>query len=87
MTTICRQRSAGLRRSSSALPSLNETTSLQLRAAGLRGEQISLVVAGRLGGRDGIHHMRGRIQGNRIEGEIVTGTRAPERMGWTAVRQ
>jgi len=60
---------------------------LQLRAAGLRGDQISLVVAGRLDGRDGTHRLRGRIQGNRIEGEILTGTRAPERMGWTAVRQ
>jgi hypothetical protein len=60
---------------------------LQLRAAGLRGEQISLVVAGRLGGRDGIHHLSGRISGNRIEGEIVTGTRAPERTAWKAERQ
>jgi SAM-dependent methyltransferase len=60
---------------------------LQLRAAGLRGEQVSLVIAGRLGGRDGIHHLSGRISGNRIEGEIVTGTRAPERMAWKAERQ
>ncbi|MBS0335875.1 MAG: class I SAM-dependent methyltransferase [Proteobacteria bacterium] len=60
---------------------------LQLRAAGLRGEQVSLVVAGRLGGKDGIHHLGGRIIGNRIEGEIVTGTRAPERMAWKAERQ
>jgi hypothetical protein len=60
---------------------------LQLRAAGLRGEQISLVVAGRLGGSDGIHHLTGRIRGNSIEGEIVTGTRTPVRTAWTAVRQ
>jgi hypothetical protein len=60
---------------------------LQLRAAGLRGEQISLVVAGRLGGRDGIHHLSGRIRENSIEGEIVTGTRTPVRTAWRAVRQ
>lgn len=29
----------------------------------------------------------GRIGGNRIEGEIVTGTRAPERTVWKAERQ
>jgi hypothetical protein len=60
---------------------------LQLRAAGLRGEQISLVVAGRLAGRDGVHHLSGRIRGDTIEGEIVTGTRTPVRSAWKAVRR
>ncbi|MCX7159494.1 MAG: hypothetical protein NT176_10205, partial [Proteobacteria bacterium] len=60
---------------------------LQVRAAGLRGEQISIVIAGRLAGRDGVHHLTGRIQGDRIEGEVLTGTRAPERSAWKAVRQ
>ena len=35
---------------------------LQVRAAGLRGEQVSIAVAGRLAGRDGVHHLTGRIQ-------------------------
>lgn len=60
---------------------------LELRAASLRGDEIHLVVAGSLGGRDGIHRFDGRIEGNRIEGEILTGTRAPERSTWSARRQ
>ena len=60
---------------------------LQVRAAGLRGEQVSIAVAGRLAGRDGVHHLTGRIQGDHIEGEILTGTRAPERSAWKASRQ
>ena len=28
-----------------------------------------------------------RIRGERMEGEILTGTRAPERMAWSAQRQ
>ena len=64
-----------------------EGTPLEVRAARLNGEELSLVVAGRFGERDGIHRFRGRISGNRIEGEILTGTRAPERTQWTAQRQ
>lgn len=60
---------------------------LEVRAARLLGEEIHLVVAGRLGGRDGIHRLSGRIRGERMEGEILTGTRAPERMAWIAQRK
>jgi protein-L-isoaspartate O-methyltransferase len=60
---------------------------LELRAAGLRGERITFVVAGKLDGRDGTHYLTGRIQGNRIEGEMATGTRAPERSAWKAERK
>ena len=59
----------------------------EVRAARLLGEEIHLVVAGRLGGRDGIHRLSGRIRGERMEGEILTGTRAPERMAWIAQRK
>lgn len=60
---------------------------LEVRAARLRGEDIHLVVAGRLAGRDGIHRLLGRIRGSRIEGEALTGTRSPERTAWSATRQ
>jgi SAM-dependent methyltransferase len=60
---------------------------LDVRAASLRGNEIHLVVSGMLGGRDGVHRLDGRINGDRIEGEILTGTRAPERSAWTAVRR
>ena len=60
---------------------------LEVRAARLLGEDLHLVVAGRLGGRDGIHRLAARIRGERMEGEILTGTRAPERMAWSAQRQ
>jgi SAM-dependent methyltransferase len=60
---------------------------LTVRAASLRGEEIHLVVAGTLGGNDGIHRFHGRISGGRIDGEIVTGTRAPERVEWHAQRK
>jgi hypothetical protein len=58
-----------------------------VRAARLLGEDLHLVVVGRLGGRDGIHRLAARIRGERMEGEILTGTRAPERMAWSAQRQ
>ena len=60
---------------------------LEVKAARLLGEDIHLVVSGRLGGRDGIHRMLGRIRGGSIEGEILTGTRSPERTAWKASRQ
>jgi len=62
-------------------------TPLTVRAASLRGEEIHLVVAGTLSGKDGVHRFDGKISGGRIEGEILTGTRAPERMVWSAQRQ
>jgi hypothetical protein len=58
-----------------------------VRAAALRGNEIRLVVAGTLGGNDGVHRFDGRISGERIEGEILTGTRTPQRISWTARRQ
>ena len=60
---------------------------LEVRAARLVGEDLHLVIAGRLGGRDGIHRLAAHIRGDRMEGEILTGTRAPERMAWRAQRQ
>ena len=65
----------------------DEGRPLEIRAARLLGEDIHLVVAGRLAGRDGIHRLFGRIRGARIEGEILTGTRSPERTAWSATRQ
>ena len=59
----------------------------EVRAASLRGNEVRLVVAGNVGGRDGIHRFDGRIVGDRIEGEILTGTRSPERTAWSAQRQ
>jgi hypothetical protein len=59
----------------------------EVRAASLRGTEIRLVVAGNVGGRDGIHRFDGRIDGDRIEGEILTGTRSPERAAWSAQRR
>jgi len=58
-----------------------------VRAASLRGEEIHLVVAGNLGGKDGVHRFDGKINGERIDGEILTGTRAPERVEWHAQRR
>lgn len=60
---------------------------LEIRAARLLGEDLHLVVAGRLAGRDGVHRLSGRVRGGRIEGEILTGTRSPERTAWSAQRQ
>jgi hypothetical protein len=60
---------------------------LTVRAASLRGEEIHLVVAGNLGGKDGVHRFDGKISGARIEGEILTGTRSPERVEWSAQRR
>jgi Ribosomal protein L11 methyltransferase (PrmA) len=60
---------------------------LTVRAASLRGDEIHLVVAGNLGGKDGVHRFDGKIGGPRIEGEILTGTRSPERTVWSALRQ
>jgi len=60
---------------------------LEIRAARLLGEDLHLVVAGQLAGRDGIHRLFGRIRGESIEGEILTGTRSPERTAWSARRQ
>ena len=65
----------------------DEGRPLEIRAARLLGEDIHLVVAGRLAGRDGIHRLSGKIRGSRIEGEILTGTRSPERTAWSATRQ
>ena len=45
------------------------------------------LVEGRLAGRDGVHRLLGRIRGQRIEGEMQTGTRSPERSVWSAQRQ
>jgi hypothetical protein len=59
----------------------------EIRAASLRGNEIRMVVAGSLGGKEGIHRLDGRIAGDRIEGEMLTGTRAPERSAWNAQRQ
>src|SRR4051812_38287135 len=72
---------AGPRRAS------DEDRPLQVRAASLRGSEIRLVIAGLLGGRDGVHRFDGRISGDRIEGEILTGTRSPERAPWSAQRK
>lgn len=66
---------------------VSEGAPLEVRAARLRGEELSLIVAGRLGVRDGLHRLSGRVVGNRIEGEILTGTRIPERMAWKAARE
>ena len=66
---------------------VEEARPLEIKAARLLGEDIPLVVAGRLGGRDGIHRLFGRIRGARIEGEILTGTRSPEHTAWSATRQ
>ena len=63
------------------------TSPLAVRAARLHGEDLTVVVAGRVGGRDGIHRFSGHIKGDRIEGEIVTGTRSPERTHWSAERK
>lgn len=60
---------------------------LEVRGARLRGLDVSIIVTGRLGRRDGVHRMTGRISGDRIDGEIITGTRAPERVAWEAARQ
>ncbi len=60
---------------------------LDVKAARLLGESIHLVVSGRLAGRDGIHRFAGRIRDGVIEGEILTGTRSPERTAWRAQRQ
>ncbi len=60
---------------------------LEVKAARLLGESIHLVVSGRLAGRDGIHRFAGRIRDGAIEGEILTGTRSPERTAWRARRQ
>ena len=60
---------------------------LEVRAARLRGEELSLIVAGRFGARDGLHRLSGHIAGNLIEGEILSGTRTPERMAWKATRE
>ena len=60
---------------------------LEVRAARLLGEDLHLVVSGRLAGRDGIHRLFGKIRGSRIEGEILTGTRSPDRTAWSALRQ
>lgn len=65
----------------------NSGPPLEVRAARLLGEDIHLVVTGKLGGRDGIHRFSGRVRGERMEGEILTGTRAPERMAWSALRK
>ena len=65
----------------------NSGPPLEVRAARLVGEDLHLVIAGRLGGRDGIHRLAARIRGDRMEGEILTGTRAPEPMAWSAQRQ
>jgi hypothetical protein len=58
-----------------------------VKAARLLGEDIHIVVEGRLAGRDGVHRLLGRIRGQRIEGEMLTGTRSPERSVWSAQRQ
>lgn len=60
---------------------------LEVRAARLHGEDLHLVIAGRLAGREGIHRLFGKIRGSRIDGEILTGTRSPERTAWSATRQ
>ncbi len=60
---------------------------LEVKAARLLGEDIHLVVSGRLAGRDGIHRLFGRIRGAQMEGEILTGTRSPERTAWSARRK
>jgi len=65
----------------------SDSPALLVRAASLRGDEIHLVVAGDLGGRDGVHRFDGKISGGYIEGEILTGTRAPERRVWSAQRQ
>ena len=60
---------------------------LEVRGARLRGEELSLVIAGQLGRLDGVHRLQARISGNHMEGEILTGTRSPERTPWQAERQ
>ena len=75
-------------RVSSDIPKrVDDAKPLEIKAARLLGEDIHLVVAGRLAGRDGIHRLFGRIRGARIDGEILTGTRSPERTAWSATRQ
>ncbi len=68
-------------------PGASDGPPLEVRAARLRGDEIHLVVSGKLGGRDGVHRLAGRIRDANIEGEILTGTRAPERTAWSAQRQ
>jgi len=65
----------------------DDTKPLMVKAARLLGEDIHIVVEGRLAGRDGVHRLLGRIRGQRIEGEMLTGTRSPERSVWNAQRQ
>ncbi len=65
----------------------DDTKPLMVKAARLLGEDIHIVVEGRLAGRDGVHRLLGRIRGQRIEGEMLTGTRSPERSEWIAQRQ
>lgn len=64
-----------------------EGTPLDVRAARLRGEEINLVVAGRIGTSEGLHRFHGRLHENRIEGEVLTGTRSPERAQWKVKRK
>jgi hypothetical protein len=74
-------------RVSSAAKASGEGRPPAVRAASLRGNEIRIVVAGSLGGKDGVHRLDGRIAGDRIEGEMLTGTRAPERTAWSAQRK
>ncbi|MBI1943785.1 MAG: class I SAM-dependent methyltransferase [Betaproteobacteria bacterium] len=60
---------------------------LAVRGARLRGEQISLAVSGTVAGRAWNHLFRGRVAGDRIEGEVRISDGGDERtLTWQATR-